>query len=51
MILFVRQYISRPVLLIMPKDKNEYALTYADAVQKYENAIKDVDFTHVYKRI
>ena len=49
--MFVRQYISRPVLLIKPKDKNEYALTYADAVQRYGNAIKDTDFTNVYKRI
>ena len=49
--MFVRQHISRPVLLIKPKDKNEYALTYADAIQRYGNAIKDADFTNIYKRI
>ena len=49
--MFVRQYISRPVLLIKPKDKNEYALTYADAIQRYGTAIKDAEFTNIYKRI
>ena len=49
--MFVRQYISRPVLLVKSKDKPEYALTFADAVQRYGSFIKDSDFTSVYRRI
>ena len=49
--MFVRQYILRPVLLVKSKDKPEYALTFADAVQRYGSFIKDSDFTSVYRRI
>ena len=49
--LFVKQFISKPVLLVKSKDKFEYALTFTDAVQRYGGQIKESDFSSIYKRI